>query len=79
MKETMLIEISLKVLIYIFTTIIGAENLNGGSILGTNHRMECFEDIDNLIFMFHQVEPCHTGRIIHKNNKPTNAGHIRHQ
>jgi hypothetical protein len=76
MNETMLIEISLKVLINIFTAIVGAVNLNSGSILGAHHCMECFEDIENLIFMFHQVKSYYTDIIIHKNNKSMDVGHI---
>lgn len=57
----------------------GAVNLNGGSILGAHHYMECFEDIENLFFMFHQVKSCYMDIIIHKNNKPMNVIHIHNR
>jgi len=71
----MVVKISTETLVYIFAAIVKADNSELGRKLSLDHRMERLKDLEYLVFIFHQIEPCHAGTIIKKkkDNEPTNS------
>jgi len=75
----MVVEIGAKMLINIFATIFRADKSEFGRKLSLDHRMERLKDQEHFVFIFHQVEPCHPGTIINKDDEPTNARNNRNR
>jgi hypothetical protein len=71
MNKSMVVKISTETLVYIFAAIVKADNSELGRKLSLDHRMERLKDREYLVFIFHQIEPCHAGTII-KKKKITN-------
>jgi hypothetical protein len=73
MNEAMVVKIGAEPLINEFTPIVRANHLECSRELSVDHRMERLEDREHLVFIFHQIEPCHAGTVINKDDKPTNS------
>ena len=62
---------SFQILLKIRTlTIIAMQNLNLCIVLSFNHFMKILKQKVHFIFSLHQAQPCHSGTIINKSNKP---------
>jgi len=66
------VEVGAETLINIFAAIVRLDNSEFGRKLSLDHHMERLKDREHFVFIFHQVEPCHAGTVINKDDKPTN-------
>ena len=70
MNDAMSFQILLKIRTLIFSTIITMQNPNLCIVLSFNHFMKILKQQVHFIFSLHQAQPCHSGTIINKSNKP---------
>jgi len=73
MNKSMVVKISAETLVNIFAAIVRTDNSEFGRKLSLDHRMERLKDREYLVFIFHQIELCHAGTVISKDDEPSNS------
>ena len=73
MDNSMLLEVSLKVMIDKFSTIVGAKNLDLSIKLSFHLFVEGLKTGKHFVFILQQIKPCHPCTIIDECDKPSNT------